>query len=511
MNYLIVGKNGSGKSYFCVSLSNDLYLQNVANLTSNSDVYSSNYSILQDRGIEQLFSDFSNTLDFLKTENVKVYSIFDMPYDLNKSFEIFKNIEDGIDFEDYFRYHIIYNDFIKYILNNNKSLKLESIKPVHWLMSDINGIKVPTVQPAPEDWRTAPLGAKIFYDEFQDRPEFLFDGNRPSKNPMILELSKIRHYDIDLYLITPDSDNLHKSLRKIIHVMYFIKRPHGNPNCCSVYTFDQFLSNPRAAADSKRDPKKYSAYELLQYKKSVQRLYTSAANHSSMAFQIPWKWIRNASFVLIGFILIFCLLFKIPIFGYFADAVRGMTGGGNAVTDLQNASKGFTPSASNGSAPSSAAVNTSFDVNIECRKAVNVEKPECVAWFDNLSKNNSSVDSVHTAPVSYDPNNPYDFSYDHRPTPVDFPRMSGVITLSSGKLIAIDQQGNYMPKVSQADCKRYLTGYRPFDYFSEKRQSSPVQQQNQEQPKEQIESNKKEQRERSAPELPASEPMTTSL
>lgn len=507
MNYLIVGKNGSGKSYFCVSMTNDFYQQNVSNLSSNSEVYATNYSILQDRDIQQLFSDFSNTLESLKIDNPKVYSIFETPSDLIKSFEIFKNIEDGVDFFDYFRFHIIYNNFIKYILLNNPSLKLNTIKPVHWLMSDINGIKVPTVMPAPEDWRTAPLGAKIFYDEFQDRPEFLFDGNRPSKNPMILELSKIRHYDIDLYLITPDADNLHKSLRKIVHVMYFVKRPHGNPNCCSVYTFDQFLSNPRAAADSKRDPKKYSAYELLTYKKSIQRMYTSAANHSSMPFQIPWKWIRNAFFVVLGFGLIFALLFKIPIFGYFADAVRGMMGGDNAVSDLQNASKGFTPT----STPMNN-TNNSFDVNIECRKAVNVEKPECVAWFNNLSKNNSSVDSVNTTLVSYDPNKPYDYFYDHRPTPVDFPRISGVITLSSGKLIAIDQQGNYMPKISQSDCKRYLDGYRPFDYFAEKRSTAPVQQQQtQEQPKQQVESSKKEQRERIAPELPASEPMTTSL
>lgn len=30
--------------------------------------------------------------------------------------------------------------------------------------------------------------------------------------------------------------------------------------------------------------------------------------------------------------------------------------------------------------------------------------------------------------------------------------------------MAIDQQGNYMPNISQNDCKRWLQGYRPFDY-----------------------------------------------
>ena len=116
MNYLIVGKNGSGKSYFCVSMTNDFYQQNVSNLSFNSEVYATNYSILQDRDIQQLFSDFSSTLESLKIDNPKVYSIFETPSDLIKSFEIFKNIEDGVDFFDYFRFHIIYNNFIKYIL-----------------------------------------------------------------------------------------------------------------------------------------------------------------------------------------------------------------------------------------------------------------------------------------------------------------------------------------------------------------------------------------------------------
>ena len=45
--------------------------------------------------------------------------------------------------------------------------------------------------------------------------------------------------------------------------------------------------------------------------------------------------------------------------------------------------------------------------------------------------------------------------------------------------MAVDQQGNYMENVSEADCKKWLSGYRPFNYFAQNRQ---------------------EQRERSAPE-----------
>ncbi|MFM2331872.1 MAG: hypothetical protein RIQ74_695 [Pseudomonadota bacterium] len=48
----------------------------------------------------------------------------------------------------------------------------------------------------------------------------------------------------------------------------------------------------------------------------------------------------------------------------------------------------------------------------------------------------------------------------------DVPKLSGCMTLSNGQLIGIDQQGNYMPQVSQSDCKKYMNGYRPFDYSS---------------------------------------------
>lgn len=494
MNYLVVGKNGSGKSYFCVKITKEFVDQNKLNLSQNSLSYSKNYDFLVDRNYEQLFIDFSQTLELLKPDNPKVYAPYDMPEQLQADFALFVNFEDAIDFDDYFRMHIIYNDFLKFVSKIHE-FKFDFLKPVHKIYSDINGIKIDTVEPSPEDWRTAPLGSKIFYDEFQDRPEYLFDGNKPSKNPMILELSKIRHYDIDLYLITPDSENLHKSLRKIVHVMYFVKRPHGNPQCCSLYTFDQFLANPRAAADSTREPKKYSAYELISYKKSIQRLYTSAANHSSMKLQIPWKWIRNAVLLFIGFLIIAVMLFKIPIFAFFVDAVKGMFGSDNNLSKLKQPTQNTTSPAATSQNPNGSAQQTNqtnMDLSQECRKAVNVEKSECVQWFNDLSNNRSSVASNGQVvqAVSYDPNKPYDFEYKPQVQPTDYPRMSGVVKLSNGRLQAIDQQGNYMEKVSQDDCKKWLSGYRPFNYFA---QSQNLQ------------------TERSAPEQPQLNPETSSL
>jgi hypothetical protein len=53
------------------------------------------------------------------------------------------------------------------------------------------------------------------------------------------------------------------------------------------------------------------------------------------------------------------------------------------------------PSVNNSSSNlSSSSDQKAMDLSVECRKAVNLEKPECIKWFDDLSKNGSSVTST---------------------------------------------------------------------------------------------------------------------
>lgn len=480
MNYLIVGKNGSGKSYFTVNMIKEFSDKNTVNLAANAIKFEKNNEILLDRDQKNLISQFSETIEKLKLDNVKVYSSYESSQQLlNDIPDHFQSIEDGLNFDHYFKYHLIYNDFIKFV-SSNSDLKLELLIPVHKLYADINGLKIEGVELSPEDWRTSPLGSKIFYDEFQDRPEYLFEGNKPSKNPMILELSKIRHYDIDLYLITPDPDNLHKSLRKIVHVMYFVKRPHGNPNCCSIYSFDQFLSNPRAAADSKREPKKYVHYELLTYKKSIQRLYTSAANHSSMKFQIPWKWIRNAFFIFIGFSIIFVMLFKIPIFSTFIGAVKGMFGGDNVLEQLKQA-----PSSekTNSVQPQTSSFKPDLTKVKACMEQFKWTEQQCLEAYNpdlvaekNKQLEQSTGNNMEQIVFKYNASKPFDTEYQVNAQPTDFPKFSGCIK-KNGRYVAYTQQGTILKDVSSSDCQRVIeNGDRPFDYFKQPQQQQMVQQ-----------------------------------
>jgi hypothetical protein len=138
-------------------------------------------------------------------------------------------------------------------------------------------------------------------------------------------------------------------------------------------------------------------------------------------------------------------------------------------TAQENTSTGDNAVPEKNSKETAKSTNAPIDQNVECRKAVNLEKPECVKWFDDLSKNGSSVNSngqvIQT--VSYNPNKPYEFEYQPQVQPTDFPRMSGVVKLPSGRLMAIDQQANYMTGISQQDCQKWLSGHRPFNYFAQ--------------------------------------------
>ena len=96
-------------------------------------------------------------------------------------------------------------------------------------------------------------------------------------------------------------------------------------------------------------------------------------------------------------------------------------------------------------------------------------------WFDDLSKNKSSVSSTGeiTQQVSYDSNNPYEFHPEPKIQVVDYPRLKGCAKKPNGQLVGIDQQGNIMPKIKQSDCQKWLNGERLFDYTK-----APVQVQN---------------------------------
>lgn len=348
--------------------------------------------------------------------------------------------------------HAIHENNLKFqkkLDEGNEELK-DSIREVY---SDIEGHsdKTDYIHNAPVDWRDVPNNSIIFMDEIHKRPEYCDDG-KMSNNPMIVDLTTHGHQNKDIYLMTQDPQRLNKGIRALVEKMYLVKRPIQKPNFATIYEFERWLRDPWQAAVSERSVKYQDSYKFF-YKKKWQDMYTSASAHTSINFKIQSKFIYAiiASIVLMS--AAYFLFTKSGGDKLARNAVAGISG--DKVEQTQKTDN----SVSN---------DSKFDPNIECRKGENVEKPECVKWFNDLSKSGSSVTSSGTVQtVSYNPNDPYGFEYVPQVQPTDFPRMSGVIKLSSGKLMAVDQQGNYMTGISQEDCKKYLSGYRPFNYFAQ--------------------------------------------
>lgn len=345
------------------------------------------------------------------------------------------------------------------IIKENDKLEEQGLER-RKIYSDIKELLIPEVDPAPDDWRDTPDGSIIIYDEVQMRREFEYKGNQYSQDPMIKDLTIHRHTNKDLWLITQDSQRIEKGIHKLIDRMFFIKRPASKPTYTNVFEFDKWLSNPEPAANRNAKHKKYLDFYRFNFSDKYQSLYKSASDHSSIKFKLP-----KQLFVFLGIFLAVIAFVLIALMN--TDTFNTKRFEEKNGTAQENNSTGDNAASKKDSKEDTQSVNAPLDLSVECRKGVNVEKPECVNWFNDLSKNGSSVTASDVQTVSYNPNKPYDFEYQPQVQPTDFPRMSGVIKLSSGRLMAIDQQGNYMTAISQQDCQRWLDGYRPFNYFAQ--------------------------------------------
>jgi len=346
------------------------------------------------------------------------------------------------------------------IIKENDKLEEQGLER-RKIYSDIKELLIPEVDPAPDDWRDTPDGSIIIYDEVQMRREFEYKGNQYSQDPMIKDLTIHRHTNKDLWLITQDSQRIEKGIHKLIDRMFFIKRPASKPDYTNVFEFDKWLSNPEPAANRNAKFKKYLDFYRFNFSDKYQSLYKSASDHSSIKFKLP-----KQLFVFLGIFLAVIAFVLIALMN--TDTFNTKRFEEKNGTAQENNSTGDNAVSKKDLKEDNQSTNAPLDLSVECRKGINVEKPECVKWFNDLSKNGSSVTGSGVQTVSYNPNKPYDFEYQPQVQPIDFPRMSGVVKLSSGKLVAIDQQGNYMTGISQEDCKKYLSGYRPFDYFASK-------------------------------------------
>lgn len=336
----------------------------------------------------------------------------------------------------------------------SKILELQKQFPDRKIYSDIDGLQIDGVEQSPDDWRTTPDNSIVIYDEAQQHERFRA-GTQANKDVIVQKLQVHRHTGHDIWFITQSPRFLNAFVLDLVGEHYHLHRPYG-AKLASVYYWRSVRKQPQSLASRELAENEF----LFKYPKELFDVYKSATQHN-VKLKIPKKlWMIVAAIVImLGFVVKMI----------YSDGSQKMLNG-TLGTGSQNIEMEVKKETSNSVLNANTAPDlSSKDLNTECRKGINIEKPECVKWFDDLSKNRSSVTSngqvVQT--VSYNPNKPYEFEYQPQIQPTDFPRMSGVIRLSTGKLMAIDQQGNYMQNISQSDCKRWLDGYRPFNYFAQ--------------------------------------------
>ena len=393
---------------------------------------------------------------------------------------------------------------------------LSKKEPHRRIFTNIVGMNYPGViliqstAEKPFDWRDLPNGAILIYDEAHEHPAFsnenLLKTFSLDDSELILKIAKLNlddnlkvkereeqirqlrkkhqqaedkakedildigrsltlhgHFGIDIYLITQKPNLLNTYVRAATSEHLVLRRLFKLP-MATIYSYAEVQEHFGAVTR-----KNALSYKFWWYPKQLYKFYISAEEHNAKA-ALPF-WIYGLSFLLIGiFGMAILKTTNSPIYQRWVGQKEQQA---KAQPDQQNTQQPTTneKTVSDNQNPNSSIQNDLSDL---CRQAANLDKPECIKWFDDLSKNRSSVNSngLVTQTVSYNSNKPYEFEYQPQVQPTDFPRMSGVMKLSSGKLIAVDQQGNYMQNISQEDCRKWLSGYRPFNYFAQQKQST---------------------------------------
>lgn len=467
MIVLTTGTPGSGKTLFAVHTIIEREKSNAKHLKLNPHIFNRNFEKIENNcdkqifinvsdfdGDQKVYEDMRNALAEYDQKNITVSTLFD-------SFQSFSGFSLEQRYEAYFYDTVIYN-LILNLINNQLDLKLEHILDVRQQYADINGLKVDHVLKTPDDWRTTPDGSIVYYDEAQQHERYR-SGTQSNKDEIVQKLQVHRHTGHDIWFITQSPRFLNAFVLDLVGEHYHLHRPYG-AKLASVYYWRSCRKQPQSTASRELAENEF----LFKYPKSLFSHYKSATSHS-VKFKIPKK------FFIIGTVAICLGIFVWNM--VFSDKTQKFINPALAKEELNQEKN------QQGDKQQTASIAPD-QLDQECRKGINVEKPECVQWFDSKSKQNNSESNIQR--VSYNPDTPFDqeeiqktIQYDVTAMPV----FSGC-TKFNGKYYAYTQQGTKL-NVSSEDCRKLIeNGDRPFNYFAKQQQqqqfnSAQVQQNNQ--------------------------------
>lgn len=308
------------------------------------------------------------------------------------------------------------------------------------------------VLPLPDDWRECEPDSLIIIDEVQKHEKFSkhFSSRRDSE---IVDLTMIRHKRQDIWMISPDPALVNSDVRNLVNQYFYLEA--AGKKTTKAFCFDRVKSTVTKSVKTQAFDEFIYTIEEKYYK-----LYKSTEDGVASGRT------RNVNMKLIGFIAgtVFTLLLIAALVLWLTKSTS------NKVGDL---TKAETKNNTNKEQPLAEKILPTLS-DEDCRKGINVDKPECIQYFNNLTDNNLSVRDTS---IKYDPSNPYDesiytdkISYEVTAKPV----FSGCMK-TNGQYVAYTQQGTKLSAVSKSDCQRLIDhNDRPFNYYAKE---TPIQHQ----------------------------------
>ena len=367
-------------------------------------------------------------------------------------------------------------------------------------------ISVSSTVDRPYDWRDLPNGSVLVWDEAHEHPAFaeqdllkelklpefeklIIDTEmsdlsnaekkerlsiieRKYKQSLMRKKESIRdigrallmhgHYGIEIYFITQRVNKLNTDALASVTSHFVMRRKFGM-DASMIWEFGEAMTTwSKSTAEIALNKR------LWRYPKYLYKFYVSSDNHQ-VRKSFPLKYAAFAMVPILLFGYGFLRAQETGFFGVFGKKEKetlSVSASPSSASPLANKNT-FPVPPSNALPVTHEQLPDGFTPDRDCRMGKYVETETCKRWYDQLTVSDNSYkvqDSFKSEPVSYDPNNPYDFKPTVTVQVRDYPRLSGCARNLQGKYLALDQQGNIMPNVSQADCKRWMSGERLFDY-----------------------------------------------
>ncbi|MCF9045649.1 zonular occludens toxin domain-containing protein [Acinetobacter nectaris] len=318
------------------------------------------------------------------------------------------------------------------------------------IFSNIDGLKLDSAQPLKDKFVDYPPNSLVVIDEAHFITHFSKKYKHPIKNenhPEVEFLSVHRHAEfLDIIFITQAPRRLNVDVLDMVGTHIHLHRPMGMKLATWwLWKHSQISPNTKSAKAEAEDTGTFT------YPKQLFTMYKSSdgSGDSHSKIKIPAKVIQGIWMLFL--VIAACVYFNWDNIFHKKPTTTTTT----TTTHVANTTQPNT---------NTAPINAS-DLSIQCRKAENLNRKECIAWYDDLTKNHKSVSTFN-----YDPSNPFSddlqkqvqSTYEIKNKPI----FSGCLK-SGHKYIAYTQQGTILHNVSSSDCERVINGDRPFDYFGD--------------------------------------------